>query len=327
MKKNFLFVVSIILLTASIASAQTPSAAPVKQISVGVINGKAVNLAKPAYPPAARAVNAEGAVNVQVRIDEEGNVVSASAVSSHPLLRQAAEQAALQSKFKPTTLSGQAVRVAGVIVYNFVAGEKVPNWFKVGFDLASAQHASSLIFLNTNAIAKTFQPDWTTEKEQLEKLAEIKQSEPSSLSQAVVTGERKISETTEKKPDGTVVKKVITEVAVKPDGTEPTGEQIAASQSLIASLQSRLASDELNSWQFNTGVSLSWALSRLRYSNERQRILSSLRQQIQSAPSGKVSSEFIAGLQKIAAILEKPIPTPDDRQQTGQIMRTIFVSQ
>ena len=98
-----------------------PTPAPVpKTISGGVVNSKASNLVKPAYPAAARAVRASGAVNVQVKIDERGNVVSASAVSGHPLLRQAAEQAARSSKFTPTTLSGQPVSVTGVIVYNFV---------------------------------------------------------------------------------------------------------------------------------------------------------------------------------------------------------------
>ena len=91
-----------------------------KTISGGVVNGKATNLVKPPYPAAARAVRAAGAVNVQVTIDENGNVISASAVSGHPLLRAAAVQAARSSKFSPTMLSGQAVKVTGVIVYNFV---------------------------------------------------------------------------------------------------------------------------------------------------------------------------------------------------------------
>jgi len=91
-----------------------------KTISGGVVNGKATNLVKPPYPAAARAVRAAGAVNVQVTIDESGNVISASAVSGHPLLRAAAVQAARSSKFSPTMLSGQAVKVTGVIVYNFV---------------------------------------------------------------------------------------------------------------------------------------------------------------------------------------------------------------
>jgi protein TonB len=92
-----------------------------KTISKGVINGSATSLPKPPYPAAAKAVRASGAVNVQVKIDERGNVVSASAVSGHPLLQQAAVGAARQAKFAPTLLSGQAVSVTGVIVYNFIA--------------------------------------------------------------------------------------------------------------------------------------------------------------------------------------------------------------
>jgi len=57
---------------------------------------------------------------VQVTIDEQGNIVSASAVSGHPLLRQAAEQAARQAQFAPTLLEGVPVKITGVIVYNFV---------------------------------------------------------------------------------------------------------------------------------------------------------------------------------------------------------------
>lgn len=98
-----------------------PKPKPVpKQISGGVLNGKATSLPKPPYPPAARAVRASGAVSVQVLIDERGNVVSASAVSGHPLLRQAAVSAARSAKFSPTQLSGQPVKVSGVITYNFV---------------------------------------------------------------------------------------------------------------------------------------------------------------------------------------------------------------
>ena len=93
---------------------------PPKTISGGVLNGKAVNLPKPPYPPAARAVRASGAVSVQVLIDEQGRVISASAASGHPLLRSAAEQAARGARFSPTLLSGQPVKVSGIITYNFV---------------------------------------------------------------------------------------------------------------------------------------------------------------------------------------------------------------
>ena len=97
----------------------TPKPVP-KTVSGGVLNGKATSLPKPNYPPAAKAVRAGGAVSVQVLISETGSVISASAVSGHPLLRAAAEGAARGARFSPTLLSGQAVKVSGVITYNFV---------------------------------------------------------------------------------------------------------------------------------------------------------------------------------------------------------------
>ena len=319
MKKKIFSLFSIVLLVVSFASAQDASTSP-KQISAGVVNGKALNLVKPAYPAVARQANAEGAVNVQITIDEEGNVVSAEAVSGHPLLRDAAREAALQSKFKPTVLNGQAVKVTGIIVYNFVADAAPTSWFKVGYDLASVQHASSLIFLRTDSIAKLFQPDWTSENEQLQKLAQLKQAE----APPAFVGERKIKEEMEKRSDGATVKKVITERAVKSD-LENNPEQITVSQSLIASLQSRLGSDELSLWQFNTGVSLSWAVSKLRYTNERQRVLDSLRGQIQSAP-GKISPEFLGELRKILPLLEKSNLTTEEHEQMRQIMSKLLRS-
>lgn len=90
-----------------------------RTVSGGVLNGKAMSLPKPNYPPAAKAVRASGDVNVQVTIDEKGNVISASAVSGHALLRQVSEQAARSAKFSVTYLSNQPVKVTGIIVYKF----------------------------------------------------------------------------------------------------------------------------------------------------------------------------------------------------------------
>ena len=98
-----------------------------KFISGGVLNGKAITLLLPEYPPAAKAVRAAGAVHVQVLIDENGEVVAASAVSGHPLLRAAAVEAAKAAKFSPTLLEGNAVKVSGVIVYNFVPPDDGSN--------------------------------------------------------------------------------------------------------------------------------------------------------------------------------------------------------
>jgi TonB family protein len=89
-------------------------------VSGGVLNGKAVSKPPPAYPPIAKAARASGTVTVQVLVDESGRVISASAVSGHPLLQQAAVAAARQARFSPTLLSGQPVKVSGVVTYNFV---------------------------------------------------------------------------------------------------------------------------------------------------------------------------------------------------------------
>lgn len=89
----------------------------------GVLNGRARSLPTPAYPPAAMAVRASGAVSVQVTVDEEGNVISAAAVSGHPLLRAAAVSAAREAKFVPVLLEGKPVKVNGVVVYNFTPGD------------------------------------------------------------------------------------------------------------------------------------------------------------------------------------------------------------
>jgi TonB family protein len=98
-----------------------------KAINGGVLNGKAISLPHPPYPPAAAAVRASGTVTVQILVDESGNVVSASAISGHPLLREAAVSAARQAKFSPTLLNGEPVKISGVLTYVFSLPKKEPG--------------------------------------------------------------------------------------------------------------------------------------------------------------------------------------------------------
>jgi len=99
----------------------TPTPAPPKKITVsgGVLQGSAIKKIQPPYPPIAKAARASGAVQVQVTISEEGRVIEAAVISGHPLLRDAAVQAARQWVFKPTELSGVPVKVQGVLTFNF----------------------------------------------------------------------------------------------------------------------------------------------------------------------------------------------------------------
>lgn len=98
--------------------ANNPSNTP--PVNAGLLNDRAVNLRTPSYPPIARETRASGRVQVQVLLDENGNVNSAKAVSGNPLLRSSAENAARNSKFNPVRVAGKTVRATGFVVYNFV---------------------------------------------------------------------------------------------------------------------------------------------------------------------------------------------------------------
>ena len=87
--------------------------------SLGVINGRAIDLPTPPYPPQALAVGLQGNVSVQVLIDEQGRVVTAKAVGGPKLLQASAVNAAKRARFIPTKLSLKPVKATGIIVYKF----------------------------------------------------------------------------------------------------------------------------------------------------------------------------------------------------------------
>jgi protein TonB len=103
----------------------TPTPAPAKppeqvRLSSVVISSKIITKPAPPYPALAKQARIQGAVTVEILINEQGRVVSAQATSGHPLLRAAAQASAYQARFSPTSISGQPVKVAGVITYNFI---------------------------------------------------------------------------------------------------------------------------------------------------------------------------------------------------------------
>lgn len=101
---------------------EPPPAAPkpmLRPVSGGVLNGTAINLPPPTYPEAAKRMRVAGVVTVQVIVDETGKVISAEATTGPSGLRDVAVQAALRARFSPTKLSGQPVKVSGLINYKF----------------------------------------------------------------------------------------------------------------------------------------------------------------------------------------------------------------
>jgi protein TonB len=94
-----------------------------RPVSGGVLNGTAINLPSPSYPDAARRLRMGGLVSVDVIVDETGKVISAVATSGPAVLRDTAVQAAMRARFSPTKLSGQPVKVSGVINYKFALAQ------------------------------------------------------------------------------------------------------------------------------------------------------------------------------------------------------------
>ncbi|MCA1624406.1 MAG: energy transducer TonB [Acidobacteria bacterium] len=289
----------------------------------GVVNAKAIYLAKPVFPIEAREAGAEGTVRVEITIDEDGNVISANAVSGHPSLKISSEEAARKTKFRITrNVDGQAIKATGVLVYKFTIERA--SWSKIGYDLALLEKTPTLKYFSFATIAKAFQPEWTNELELLEKIAQMKRAEVERQANASEDNQPVFRRSIVKKPDGSVSSSMTGEIRL-PIPNPPTPEQISVSQILIFSLQSRLGNDELSLWQFNLGVNLSKALELYRNPNERSNAAQILRQFSQSAPQD-ASAEVLAELQKLIVIFEKGKPTMNTHNEIGRSLSAIFRS-
>ncbi len=89
-------------------------------IEAGLLNGRALSLPIPSYPVAAKVQRLQGTVIIKVKIDETGRVIEAADMcNGNPVLVQSSLQSARGGRFSPTMLSGQPVKVSGVISYNF----------------------------------------------------------------------------------------------------------------------------------------------------------------------------------------------------------------
>lgn len=90
-------------------------------VSGGALDSKAIDKPEPDYPAVAKAAHASGTVVVAVTVDESGEVISAQAISGHPLLQQAAVAAARKAVFKPTLLDNRPAKISGTLTYHFNA--------------------------------------------------------------------------------------------------------------------------------------------------------------------------------------------------------------
>jgi TonB family protein len=86
----------------------------------GPLQGTETTLVKPSYPARAKSEGVTGKVTVAVLVNKQGLVVSARALTGHPLLKGAAILAARKTKFSPEKLAGQGSKVSGTSTYDFM---------------------------------------------------------------------------------------------------------------------------------------------------------------------------------------------------------------
>jgi Spy/CpxP family protein refolding chaperone len=96
---------------------------PPQRVRVGanVMNGNLTNRVEPSFP-----TGSLGTVVLEAQISREGIVESANVLSGPPAMVQAAHDAVMQWRYKPTMLNGQAVAVVTTITLSFPPGAAPP---------------------------------------------------------------------------------------------------------------------------------------------------------------------------------------------------------
>ena len=89
------------------------------RVSQGVSDRLCRKRVKPRYPKDAQRAGIQGHVVLQLEIDKNGDVESATVVAGPPELAPAAIEAVKQWKYKPYLLNGQSVMMETQVVVSF----------------------------------------------------------------------------------------------------------------------------------------------------------------------------------------------------------------
>jgi len=144
-----IFILAVVLVGASQQQEQTGETPKTVRKSEEALREIAIKQVDAVHPSDAKSAGFVGTVNVEVTIDESGDVVSARARWGDPLLRPAAVKAALGWKFQPTTIQGAPVKLIGDITFYFTNGpsiEAAERAVKEHPDSAQAYYGLSVAF-------------------------------------------------------------------------------------------------------------------------------------------------------------------------------------
>jgi protein TonB len=79
----------------------------------------AVTRVDPEYPPMAKQMRLSGRVQVDVHIDEHGNVEKTEGVNGNPILTGAASNCLKKWKFTPVMAGGKATKAVATLTFDF----------------------------------------------------------------------------------------------------------------------------------------------------------------------------------------------------------------
>lgn len=114
---------------------------PTIRVSEEALRQAAIDLPQPQYPEAARLLRAEGIVEVQILVDEKGEVTKANALSGDVLFTELAAEAARKAKFSRAKLSPDPAKIYGVINYTFNLPDSQPAASPAAKTTSSQQNA------------------------------------------------------------------------------------------------------------------------------------------------------------------------------------------
>lgn len=90
-----------------------------QEITTANAMGRIVKKVAPAYPVAAKQLNVTGSQDLQIVVDEEGNVIDAKVLKGNALFTQSSLAAVKEWKFTPLLKDGQPVKFSTVITFNY----------------------------------------------------------------------------------------------------------------------------------------------------------------------------------------------------------------
>jgi TonB family protein len=103
-------------------------------------NRRVIEMKAPAYPRIAQTVHAIGTVKIEVEIDKQGSVVSAHAISGHPLLQAVSAQAARNWRFEADQKNSTVVLLFDFFDGNSAEASSVTDRCRDSFSVVDPYH-------------------------------------------------------------------------------------------------------------------------------------------------------------------------------------------